>query len=49
MKNIFGSIERISHYLSQAIARIFSPNEEPMPEVGAIPFEGDLNSKSDID
>ncbi|NJN73382.1 MAG: hypothetical protein HC799_11525 [Limnothrix sp. RL_2_0] len=47
MKNILGSIERVTLYFSQAIARIFSPNEEPVPEIGAIPFEGEPNSELD--
>lgn len=47
MKNILGSIERLTNYLSQAIARIFSPNEKPVPEIGTTPFEGEPNSEID--
>lgn len=47
MKNILGSIERATEYISQAIARIFSPNEKPVPEIGTSPFEGEPNSEVD--
>ena len=38
MKNFFD-------YVSQAIALIFSPNAEPVPEIGVQPFEGNPNSQ----
>ncbi|WP_282956310.1 hypothetical protein [[Limnothrix rosea] IAM M-220] len=40
-------LENLTRYLSQAIARIFSPNEEPVPEIGAQPFEGEPYAKFD--
>ena len=34
-------LENLTNYISQAIARIFSPNEEPVPSIGTQPFEGE--------
>ncbi len=40
-------LDQLTRYLSLAIARIFSPNEEPVPEIGTQPFEGNPYSKLD--
>ncbi|BAW96096.1 hypothetical protein NIES970_10170 [[Synechococcus] sp. NIES-970] len=40
------TLEQLFQYVLQAINRIFSPNEEPVPEVGVQPFEGDPYSDS---
>ncbi len=32
----------VVQYFSDAVARIFSPNDEPVPEIGVQPFGGDL-------
>ncbi|AFY39559.1 hypothetical protein Lepto7376_3342 [[Leptolyngbya] sp. PCC 7376] len=34
-------LENIISYISQAIGGIFAPNEEPVPEIGTQPFEGE--------
>ncbi|MGB3509334.1 MAG: isochorismate synthase [Microcoleaceae cyanobacterium] len=39
--NIFQSIENAVTYLSEAISRIFSPNDDMYPMIGINPFEGD--------
>ena len=39
------SLDTILRYVSQAIARIFSPNEEPVPEIGTQPYDGDPYSE----
>ena len=39
-------LENVTKYISQAIARIFSPNEEPVPNIGTQPFEGDPYSNT---
>ena len=31
----------LSQYISEAIARIFSPNDDKYPDVGVQPFEGE--------
>ena len=49
MNKVMTSLESFTRYLSQAIARIFSPNEKPMPEIGTQPFDGEAYSKSDFD
>jgi|GEM_PF-256460 hypothetical protein len=36
----------LSQSLSDAVARIFSPNDDKYPAVGVQPFEGDPNQKS---
>jgi hypothetical protein len=47
MKNILSSIESFTRSLSKAIARIFSPNDKPVPEIGTTPFEGEPNAEVD--
>lgn len=49
MNKLMSSLENFSRYLSQAIARIFSPNEKPMPNIGTQPFDGEAYGKSDLD
>jgi hypothetical protein len=36
----------ISQYISGAVARIFSPNDDKYPDVGIQPFEGDPYQQS---
>lgn len=44
------ALEQFFRYLSQAIQRIFSPNEKPIPEVGVQPYSGDpYDGKSDLE
>lgn len=44
------ALEQLFRYLSQAVQRIFSPNEKPIPEVGVQPFTGDpYDGKSDLE
>ncbi|WP_198159688.1 hypothetical protein [Picosynechococcus sp. PCC 7003] len=43
-------LEKLFQYVLQGINRIFSPNEEPVPEVGVQPFDGDpYDGSSDLD
>ena len=39
--NISKIFSAISQYISDAVARIFGPNDDEYPEVGVQPFEGD--------
>lgn len=39
--NILQSIENAVNYLSEAISRIFSPNDDMYPAIGVNSFEGD--------
>ena len=41
-------MKKLFDFVSQAIARIFSPNEEPVPEIGVQPFEGDPNNQPNL-
>lgn len=47
MKKLYKSIENLTQYLSQAVGRIFCPNEQAVPEIGTQPYEGNPYSKSD--
>ena len=45
----FKTFGDIVQYFSDAFARIFSPNDKPVPNIGVQPFEGDMPSKEAID
>lgn len=38
---IFVKLNDISQFISEAVARIFGPNDDQYPLVGVQPFEGD--------
>lgn len=40
------SWERFTQYISEAVGRIFSPNDDRYPETGIQPFEGEPYRKS---
>lgn len=43
-------LEELFQYISQAIKRIFAPNEAPVPDVGVQPFEGEpYDGHSDLE
>ncbi|MEB3266954.1 MAG: hypothetical protein VKJ09_00280 [Leptolyngbya sp.] len=44
---LFQVFEDVVEYFSDAFARIFGPNDEPVPSIGVQPFEGDLPSESE--
>ena len=39
--NISEMLSNLSKYISDAMARIFGPNDDEYPEVGVQPFEGE--------
>lgn len=44
------TLERLFQYILQGFNRIFSPNDEPVPEVGFQPYDGDpYNGSSDLE
>lgn len=38
-------MQKLVDYVSQAIARIFSPNDAEPPTIGVQPFEGNPNTQ----
>lgn len=38
---VFQAFENVVQYFSEAFARIFGPNDEPVPSIGVQPFEGE--------
>lgn len=46
---ISNMISRILSYLSEGIARIFSPDRDEYPETGVQPFEGEINRENHAD
>ncbi len=40
---VFKIFEDVVQYFSDAFARIFGPDDEPVPSIGVQPFEGDLH------
>ncbi len=47
--NISKIFENITRYISQAVARIFSPTDDAYPKTGVQPFEGEaLKDQHDV-
>lgn len=49
MKSITQAFSDVIRYISQAMARIFSPNEKEPPNVGVQPFEGNPYNGSGLE
>lgn len=44
------TLEQLFQYILQGFKRIFSPTDEPVPEVGVQPFDGDpYDGSSELD
>jgi len=43
---VIQTCQKVVQYVSEAIGRIFAPNEEHYPATGIQPFEGELPKKS---
>jgi len=39
-------LAQVSQYLSEAVGRIFAPNDDHYPATGVVPFLGDPNYQS---
>jgi len=46
MANISEMFERITQFISEAVARIFSPTDDEYPPTGVQPFEGEPYEKT---
>lgn len=44
--NIMKWFESLNNYFSEAIARIFGPNDDAYPSIGVQPFSGDPAPKA---
>lgn len=42
-------VERITRYLTEAVMRIFGPNDDQYPLIGVQPFTGELYKSSSRD
>lgn len=38
-------VNDVVQYVSEAVSRIFGPNDDNYPNTGVHPFEGDMNKK----
>lgn len=38
---IYGILDSITSYISEAVARIFAPNDDAYPTIGVQPFAGE--------
>lgn len=45
MNGMMQQLRNMVEYLSDAIARIFTPSKDDFPATGAVPYDGDPASK----
>ena len=41
-------LQETGQYISEAMARIFAPNNDSYPEIGEHPFKGEIHKKKTI-
>lgn len=44
--SIITLVRRVIQYVSEAVTRIFAPNDDHYPATGVVPFQGETHKKS---